>query len=327
MLKQILPRALIIISLGHLSACMPITYPAGKASTSGQLLNHFFITDDATELPVKVWPSTQQEPQAVIIAVHGFNDYNHFFQKPAEYFAQHQITSYAYDQRGFGGSPNRGFWAGVDTYANDLALFIRLIKNRHPDKPLYLLGESMGGAVIINTIAKVNTSPVNGVILAAPAVWGRQIMPWYQNALLWSLSHSLPWLTLTGNNLEITASNNIEMLKALSRDPLVIKKTRVDSLYGVVNLMDKALENADSLTTNLLLLYGNKDEIIPKAATSVFLQHLLKSNPQNKTVTFYQEGYHMLLRDIQAPLIWNDILTWIFSFNVPSSAPLGESQD
>ncbi len=317
MIKRIPLPALIIMLLGTLSACMPITYPSGEIVTSGQLLEDLYITDDGTRLPLKTWPSTQQETQAVIIALHGFNDYSHFFQKPAEYFAQHQITSYAYDQRGFGGSPNRGFWSGVDTYVNDLALFIHLIKNKHPNKPIFLLGESMGGAVIINAIAKSNNLQIQGIILAAPAIWGRQIMPWYQTALLWSLSHSLPWLTLTGDNLKITASDNLEMLKTLSRDPLVIKETRVDSLYGLVNLMDRALESASSLPTNTLLLYGDKDEIIPKKATSVFLQRLLKSDQQNKTVAFYKEGYHMLLRDIQAPLLWNDILTWMHSFNTP----------
>ena len=280
-------------------------------------MEHLFITDDGTELPLKMWPPAQSEAQAIIIALHGFNDYSHFFQQPAEYFAQQQIISYAYDQRGFGNSPNRGFWAGVDTYVDDLALFIRLIKSKHPGKPVYLLGESMGGAIIINAVTKAFKPQVEGVILAAPAVWGRQTMPWYQTALLWSLSHSLPWLTLTGENLEITASDNFEMLKALGQDPLVIKETRVDAIYGLVNLMDKALVRAGLLSANTLLLYGEKDEIIPQQATYLFLQDLLKSNQQNKTVAFYKEGYHMLLRDLQAPILWNDILAWVHSFDTP----------
>jgi hypothetical protein len=58
--------------------------------------------------------------------------------------------------------------------------------------------------------------------LAAPALWARDFMPWYQRWLLGILSHTVPWLTLTGESVGVMASDNIEMLRALGRDPLVI---------------------------------------------------------------------------------------------------------
>ncbi len=35
-------------------------------------------------------------------------------------------------------------------------------------------------------------------------------------------------------------SDNIEMLRALGKDPLVIKRTRIDALKGLVDLMSNA---------------------------------------------------------------------------------------
>lgn len=305
---------LLLISL-LLPACTPVVVKPGMASGQGRLTSHAFITDDGMKLPLSRWAA--EESKAVIIALHGFNDYRQFFREPAEFFKQHGITSYTYDQRGFGATPNRGYWAGNDAYTNDLSLFSRLIKQRHPNTPVYLLGESMGGAVIINTVTQPFSPAIDGIILAAPAVWGRKTMPWYQTALLWSLSYSLPWLTLTGEDLEITASDNIDMLKALGRDPLVIKETRVDAIHGLVNLMDRALENAGRLTVDTLLLYGEKDEIIPRRPTMIFLQGLLDKHASAKTIAFYPEGYHMLLRDLQAPVLWRDIVAWIDSHTAP----------
>lgn len=298
-----------------LPGCMPIVVKPGINRGQGRLTIDSFITNDNTLLPLATWRA--EEPEAIIIALHGFNDYRQFFREPAEFFKQHGITCYAYDQRGFGGAPNRGLWAGIDAYVNDLALFSRLVKTRHPDKPIYLLGESMGGAVIINTVTRPLPTAIDGIILAAPAVWGRKTMPWYQTTLLWSLSHSLPWLTLTGEDLEITPSDNIEMLNALSRDPLVIKKTRVDTIHGLVNLMDEALENAKLLAVDTLLLYGENDEIIPRQPTLLFLQELMEQPSSTKTVAFYRDGYHMLLRDLQAPVLWRDIKAWINSHFSP----------
>ncbi len=294
-----------------LSGCAPVVVKPGTTGGQGRLTSHAFIADDGTELPLTTWPA--EDPRAIIVALHGFNDYRHFFAGPGEFFSRHGVACYAYDQRGFGEAPNRGLWAGSEAYADDLALFSRLVKLRHPDVPLYLLGESMGGAVVINTVTEPSPQApdVAGVVLAAPAVWGRSTMPWYQTALLWSLSYTMPWLTLTGEDLEITPSDNLDMLKALSRDPLVIKETRVDAVHGLVNMMDAALDNAKALQVDTLLLYGEKDEIIPRQPTVLFLKGLLGTNPSAKTVAFYRDGYHMLLRDLQAPVLWRDILSWI----------------
>ncbi len=64
---------------------------------------------------------------------------------------------------------------------------------------------------------------------------------------LWIGARLMPGLTLTGRGLGIKPSDNIAMLRALSRDPLVIKETRVDTIYGLVNLMDAALAAAPRL--------------------------------------------------------------------------------
>lgn len=314
--------------LMNLLACTPMIYPAGTAISSGQLLDNAFITPDGSHLPLKTWSTQQTKTKAVIIAIHGFNDYSHFFHQAGTYFSQHQIISYAYDQRGFGGSPNRGLWAGIETYIEDLNCFIQLVKYKHPFVPVYLLGESMGAAIVITTMTQADHLAVHGIILAAPAVWSRQSMPWYQNTLLWTLSHTVPWVTLTGEDLGIMPSDNIEMLKALAQDPLIIKETRIESIYGLVNIMDQAFARGKLLSINTLLLYGEKDEIITQEPTFQFLNTFSDTLQDGTVIAFYENGYHMLLRDLQAPILWNDIDFWINSFAtpLPSGADLRATQ-
>ncbi|MEE9338922.1 MAG: lysophospholipase [Methylococcaceae bacterium] len=296
-----------------LSACTPMIHPAGEPNRSCHITENKFITADAVQLPLKTWHPPQAKIKSVIIAVHGFNDYSNFFQQPGGYLSQRQIMSYAYDQRGFGASPKRGLWAGIDTYTNDLICFTQQIKNKHPELPIYLLGESMGGAIVISTVTHSKKPPVEGIILVAPAVWGRQAMPWYQNTLLWTLSHTMPWLTLTGQNMEIQASDNIDMLRELGNDPLIIKETRIESIYGLVNLMDHASSNSHLISTNTLFLYGEKDEVIPKKPVYQFLQTMKKNEKIKHTVSLYENGFHMLLRDLKASILWDDIDVWISS--------------
>jgi alpha-beta hydrolase superfamily lysophospholipase len=75
--------------------------------------------------------------------------------------------------------------------------------------------------------------------------------------------------------------------------------------------MDQALEAAWGLRHPLLVLYGEKDEVIPKKSTMEMLSRLPKEAKGTRKVVLYDNGYHMLMRDLQAETVWRDINQWI----------------
>lgn len=304
----------ILVILLLASGCAPVFQKPGPIIQEPSLTNNAYLTSDGAILPLHQWQVETQQ-QAVIIALHGFNDYGHFFNDAAQFLADRGIVSYAYDQRGFGGSDQPGLWAGVDAYINDLHTFVVLVQQKHDGLPIYLLGESMGGAVVLAASSQIGFPNVDGLILSAPAVWGRDVMPWYQRWLLAITSHTVPEMHVTGSGLEITPSDNIDMLRALGRDPLIIKETRVDAVYGLVNLMDKALQSSADISIPVCLLYGNRDEIIPSNAVTSMLQSI--KSRELVRIALYEEGYHMLLRDLKAKTVWNDIANWVFQPDQP----------
>lgn len=293
-----------------IAACAPRLQPAGPAATEPRLEAHAFVTGDGLELPVRRW-LPEGPPKAVILALHGFNDYSNAFDGPARLWSTRGIATYAYDQRGFGAAPHPGLWPGTWLLVSDLEAMSALVRRRHPGVPFYLLGESMGGAVVMTAMAGERPPAVDGVILVAPAVWGRETMDIFKRAALWLAARTVPWLKLTGRGLGLTPSDNVEMLKRLSLDPLVIKETRVDAIYGVVDLMDAALEAAPGLAGRLLVLYGENDEIVPRRPIRAMLDRLPPAPPAVRRVAVYPEGYHMLTRDLQAEVVIEDIAQWI----------------
>ena len=131
--------------------------------------------------------------------------------------------------------------------------------------PLWLVGDSMGGAVVMVALAEHPMKEVAGAVLVAPAVWGRAFMNPVERGVLWFLARTIPWYPLTGQGLGRMPSDNIPMLIRLSRDPLVIKETRVDAVKGLVDLMDEALADAPKLDRQpVLMLYGLNDQIVPE---------------------------------------------------------------
>ena len=275
--------AALLFACVTLTACAPHVERAGLRTGSPVLGTKYIVTGDGARLPLRIWHA-ENTPIAVVLALHGFNDYSKSFEEPASFWAKRGITTYAFDQRGFGEAPHPGRFADTETLVGDLSTASQLIKVRHTELPLYLLGESMGAAVIMaahggNEPPSVNRSPLDrqigdGIILSAPAVWGRSTMNPFMRAALWVGAHTVPWLKVSGRGLKIRPSDNLEMLRGLARDPLIIKETRIDALYGVVNLMDAALAAASHLSGRSLILYGAKEELIPGRSINSLVERL-----------------------------------------------------
>ena len=313
-----LPRAaawaaLAVALLIGLAACTPPRMPLGPGPTTPRLEADRIVAADGTALPLRVWrpPATAEEPpKAVILALHGFNMYSGYFDAPAGWLAERGFLVYAYDQRGFGAHDHAGLWAGNEQLVADLQTAARLIARRHPDRPLYLLGDSMGGAVVTLAMTRPDPPPAAGAILVAPAVWARDTMPFYQRWALWLALRLFPNAGFTGEGLDIQATDNIEALRALGRDPLVIKRTKVVAMAGMTDLMDAAQAAAPELQSPTLILYGEQDEVIPPEPTLRFWRNLPREAARRPRTALYTSGWHMLLHDLSAATPLADIAAW-----------------
>ena len=163
-------KGLLLCCLMLASACTPYLYPKGPAAQAPVMTEEAFIMADGAQLPLRRWDPAMMlaggiiEPKAVILALHGFNDYSNAFDTPAREWAKAGILTIAFDQRGFGQGPHRGRWAGVDTMTDDLLTAARLVRGRYPGIPFVILGESMGGAVIMTAAAQFPDLPADRLV-------------------------------------------------------------------------------------------------------------------------------------------------------------------
>jgi len=290
-----------------LSACAPMLAPRGLTSDTPAIESDYFLTRDGLKLPLREWQA--KDPRVVIVALHGMSDYSEAFDLPAPFLADHGITVYAYDQRGFGHAPDPGIWAGSEIMRHDLTDAVAAARARDPGLPVFALGESMGGAVVLSSLADPDPPKIDGAILVAPAVWSREDMPLSYRVALWLTAHTVPWLKVSGEGLHIWPSDNIDMLRMLSRDPVYQHSARADQVWGLVNLMDDARDAPAKLKDPppILFLYGAKDQVIPAAPTKAVISAL----DGDATVHEYPNGYHMLLRDLSRAAPLDDIVTWV----------------
>jgi acylglycerol lipase len=323
-LRAALAGAALLVS----AACTPVVLPAGPPNGQPDLREDAILTTDGATLPLRRFPP-ERPPRAVLLALHGFNDHSgNFLTDSLPALHEGGLLVYAYDQRGFGRAPNRGYWAGAETLASDASDAARLIRRRHPDLPLYLLGESMGAAVAIVASAGATPPPVDGYVLLTPALWSREFMNGFMRGGLWVAAHTMPLMGFSGGVGGIVASDNPDALRRLGRDPLVIRTTRVDSAVGLVDLMDAAVtalpaccRGADGRRVPALMLVGGQDMIVPNRASRAALGRIAPGAPVRLGV--YREGFHLLLVDRNRDAVVRDIL----SFIAAPAAPLPSGAD
>ncbi|MBK8454072.1 MAG: lysophospholipase [Thiofilum sp.] len=297
-----------LLILVHLVGCASTRYIPSQERTKPTLTSQYFIADDATKLPLQVW-TPPHRVQTQLVLLHGFNEYAGAFERVGQYFASQGVKVWAYDQRGFGRGEQRGLWAGGERMAQDARQFVQLVHAQAPDQPLFLLGTSMGGAVALKATSNDPNLPLKGVILEAPAVWTRATQPFYQR---WSLAIArqvAPHWSPSGNSLKIRASDNDAMLREIWQSPYMIRKSRIDTVAGLVDLMDMAYRAAHNLSYPTLVLYGLKDQVIPQKPIMRLRQRLptLKGSEYKE----YTHGWHMLVRDLQGKRVMDDSLQWM----------------
>lgn len=310
-------RRSLLATLPALAACTPVMMPAGPPRLTPAVDGDHLVMADGAELPLRRWLPVG-EPSAVILGLHGFNEYaRSFLEDPAPLFTAQGVALYGIDQRGFGAAPNRGYWAGVETLAADAATACALLRARHPGLPLVLMGESMGGAVGMVAAARGSLA-VDAMVLLSPAIWGRNTMPGILRVFLDIAGFMLPRWGFRNSFGGITPTNNDAALRRWSRDPLILRETRVDTAIGLIDLMDAAVAAAPLLGVYgkpLLILYGGKDQLIPAGPTRTVLHSLSEATPA--TLGFYPEGYHQLLRDEGNAVVVRDILAWLAAPRAP----------
>jgi alpha-beta hydrolase superfamily lysophospholipase len=288
--------------------------PTADAEIAPEMGTDFFRASDGAELPMRSW-LPRDKPKAVILALHGFADYSFAYARPAALWAKKGIATFAYDQRGFGAAPHVLHWSGSARMIADATEAAAVLRKRYPGVPLYLIGESMGGAVATAATAIPQPADVDGVILVAPAVWEHSFMGAIERTALWLTRNTVPGLWLTPPpGLHIRPSDNIPMLRQMSHDSLVQMGARADTTAGLMDLMDLASDEVGDIHLPTLVLFGAHEEVLPPSAVKAFLAHV---PARNVRVVYYPNGYHMLLRDLDGDIVAGDVAAWIVNRTAP----------
>ena len=276
-----------------------------------------FTGTGGLQLYYQAWmPPDRQPKKAVLINLHGLGDHSGLYPTLASHFPAHSIALYAYDMRGNGRSPGqRAYLRGWHEYRGDLHAFLERVRKWEGDLPLFVLGNSLGGLVVLD-YALHYPAGLSGVIAAAPPLGEVGVPP-----MLMTLGRVMSriWPRFS---LEVGMD-----LSGLARDPAVVNTVLADPLFhrrGTARLstevtaaIRRVQARAETLSVPLLILHGSDDRMVTPEGSRRFVSRVEHSDRELRE---YPGAYHGLFADMGHEEVLKDVERWLAS-RIPADKP------
>lgn len=314
----------LVLLLALLSACSSISpLPANYVVAGNE--SRTFQTPDKLTLFGQWWlPAKGREPRAVVLLVHGTLVHSGFYAPWAEELANNGYAVFGIDLRGWGQSQGFGRRGGVrdyDDYVADVELAWQEVKQRFPQQPVYLQGESMGGAVVL-LAEESGKFQARGLILNAPAIRPNPGIGFLRAPGVWgdfnfwlaSLpGRALPNMpTIPGRVLESGISLILKDRSAQQRYKADANNVHTALPYSYISALYKgskrARNNLGKINVPLIVLQGTSDVMVPASSSE---DAMAKFGSTDKTLKLYEGATHATLHDIDRIKVWPDIISWL----------------
>ena len=260
---------------------------------------------DGLRIHFRAWhPSAT--PRAVVLIVPGFNAHSAYYSWAADQLVADRFAVYALDLRGRGLSDGERFYVDTfDDYVADVTRLVALAKSKEPAVPVFLLGHSAGG-VVASLFTVDHQAELAGFICESFAY--QVPAPEFALAVFKGLSHVAPHahiLHLKNDDF----SRDPQAVAAMNADPLIAHETQPTRTLAAMVRADERLKNAfPRITLPVLILHGTADKATKPSGSQFFYD---SAGSVDKTLKFYDGGFHDLLNDLGKAEVIGDITTWI----------------
>jgi alpha-beta hydrolase superfamily lysophospholipase len=245
----------------------------------------------------------------VIVNLHGLGDHSGLYPNLASHFPPRGIAIYAYDMRGNGRSPGqRAYLSSWREYRDDLDAFLRRVREWQQGVPLFLLGNSLGGLVVLD-YALHHPEGLAGVIAAAPPL-GEVGVPRFLMSLGRLMSRLAPRFSLRVG-MDLTGlARDTSIIDAVVADPLFHRRGTARLSTELTTTIARVQEGAARFSLPLLILHGSADRMVPPDGSRQFFA---KVRHPDREFREYPGAYHVLFADLDHERVLGDLERWVES--------------
>ena len=269
-------------------------------------------------------PKNGAEIRAVVCLCHGYMD-NASFLKRMQFqrFVREGIavTTIEYEGHGRSDGPNALVSKWEDLVGDAHEYFSQLTRRKFPDKKAFLMGESMGGAVVYDIMSSEHRRDAyDGVIFVAPMVKILVAPPqWVVDAFERVVGHpgtlnflsTMPWAPSRGDMPHLSYKDKDKMRLALSVPTRYGRKPRLATARELLNATKRISSTIHEFDAPFIVLHGLEDYVTdPKMSEMLYNE----SPSQDKTIKLYRGMYHNLTTgetDENIDVVFGDAIAWV----------------
>ena len=263
-------------------------------------------------IPFFSWVDSTVTPQAVLICIHGLGLHAGTYRTLGERIARLGIATYAIDVRGFGAwTASQQCKLDFDGCAQDLQAKIAELRARHLGLPIFLLGESLGGA-IATRFAADNSGLIDGLITSAPV---RRLSSHKLEVLrsLWQfICHPLRPINLSSHIID-----RAPYLVAVNDDRAFRMHFSASELIHLCQFMETSFRKTVDLSgIPVLVLQGHGDDVVDSKSTLAFFDRL---KTKDKSLIVLGDSEHLIFQTLEIhPKALQFVQEWI-SERIPAA--------
>ena len=269
----------------------------------------YFTTHDSLELYRQHW-LPDGAPQATLAVIHGFGEHCGRYSDFADWFVPLGFGVHSFDHRGHGKSPGkRGHINRWSEYREDVHSFLALVRGQTPDAPLFLVGHSLGGLIVLDYGLHYGGG-LAGMVSSGPLLaWGEST----SSTLVFLgklLSHIVPQLQMDSHLNAADLSHNTGSVQAYRKDPLVHGLTTPGFAAAMDRAMKATLAGASTWPAGLplLIVHGAGDRLCPPAASRQFFE---TCGAKDKARIEYPGFLHEVFNDVGREKVLTDVQVWL----------------
>jgi alpha-beta hydrolase superfamily lysophospholipase len=235
-------------------------------------------------------------PRGVVVVSHGYAEHCGRYLAWAEHLASRGYAAVGMDHRGHGksGGP-RGHVLDFEEFVADLRAFVALVEGWWPETPRILFGHSMGGLIAFLYLLRHGETVRAGALSSAAFALQPQGPAW-QLRLAMVLGRLVPRMPLGTKLDQSVLSRDPAVGRAYVADPLVHRKATAGFFRAFVRAQERALADAPSLRTPLLILQAGADRLVSPAGAEAIAKRLTTEHE----LVILPGYYHELLNEPEA---------------------------
>jgi len=250
------------------------------------------------------------EPKAILLVAHGVAEHSGRYMNIVNHFVPAGYAVYGIDHIGHGKSDGkRVCLERFQDYTKTLKKYFDMIRGWQPEKPIFLVGHSMGGLISAAYLLE-HQDEITGAVLSGPGI---KVPDNISNAVIFAgkiLSVVMPKAGIIQLDAE-----------GICRDPAVVDAYVNDQLVytgkitarlgaEMLKTIQHVTESAIKIRLPIMIVQGGSDKLVDPSGAQLLYDSV---SSEDKMIKIYDGLYHEVFNEPEHGQVLDDVKVWLES--------------